>query len=520
MQNSTSVWFNQHGFVLSLRDGIATVDGLIGVKVGEIVFFKTKDALNTLVIFGLVLNLNYNTVNIVVLGDERYISEGQVVSASNKLFGIPVGWYCLGKVLNASGMVISENFLSNNTSENFSIVERKAPGIKFRQPVNEPIITGLKVIDALIPIGRGQRELIIGDRQTGKSTLGIDSILNQKNFFEIYPEKLNFKDVIQVNDQNKNICIYVAIGQKRSTVAKLVNTLQNKGALRYTSIFAATASDPASMQYIIPYSACTLAEYFTRFGLSTLIIYDDLSKHANAYRQISLLLRRPPGREAYPGDVFYLHSRLLERAFKLSSLYGGGSITALPIIETQAGDVSAYIPTNVISITDGQIFLETELFYKGIRPAVNPGLSVSRVGSAAQEKVMKKIAGSLKLELAQYREVLAFSKFGSSLDETTKRLLNRGELLTEILKQAQNVPLVLEQQIITMFPVIRGFFDNVGINYIYELQFKFLQFVRNILFTNYRLIYKKVDLLFSLISRLIYIFLNFRNKNITNDYKL
>lgn len=518
LQDSLSVWYNHNGYVLSLRDGIATADGLIGVKVGEIVFFKTMD--QQLMIFGLVLNLNYNTVNIVVLGDERYVSEGQVVSASNKLFGVPVGWYCLGKVLNASGMVISENFLLTNSSENFSIVERKAPGIKFRQPVNEPIITGLKVIDALIPIGRGQRELIIGDRQTGKSTLGIDSILNQKNYFEIYPEKLNFKDVTQINDQNKNICIYVAIGQKRSTVAKLVNTLQNKGALRYTSIFAATASDPASMQYIIPYSACTLAEYFVRFGLSTLIIYDDLSKHANAYRQISLLLRRPPGREAYPGDVFYLHSRLLERSFKLSSLYGGGSITALPIIETQAGDVSAYIPTNVISITDGQIFLETELFYKGIRPAVNPGLSVSRVGSAAQEKVMKKIAGSLKLELAQYREVLAFSKFGSSLDETTKRLLNRGELLTEILKQAQNVPLVLEQQIITMFPVIRGFFDNIGIGYIYELQFEFLQFIKSIIFTNYRLIHKKVDFLFLLISKLIYIFLNLKNKNNTNDYKL
>lgn len=467
---------------------------------------------NVPTIHGLVLNLNFNTVNIVVLGDERYVSEGQIVVTSNKLFGISVGWHCLGKVLNASGVIISEDFLLEGSLENFSIVERKAPGIKFRQPVNEPIVTGLKVIDALIPIGRGQRELIIGDRQTGKSTLAIDSILNQKNFFEIYPEKLNFHDIKKTNDQNKNICVYVAIGQKRSTVAKLVNTLQNKGALRYTSIFAATASEPASMQYIIPYSACTLAEFFVRFGLSSLIIYDDLSKHANAYRQISLLLRRPPGREAYPGDVFYLHSRLLERSFKLSLLYGGGSITALPIIETQAGDVSAYIPTNVISITDGQIFLETELFYKGVRPAVNPGLSVSRVGSAAQEKVMKKIAGSLKLELAQYREILAFSKFGSSLDETTKRLLNRGELLTEILKQAQNVPLVLEQQIVTMFPVIRGFFDNFNTRFIYELQFKFLKFVRGVIFTNYRLIYRKVDFLFLLISKLVYIFLNFGNK--------
>lgn len=513
-------WFCRHGYVISLRDGIATADGLFGVKVGEIVSFKTVSSpADISKIFGLVLNLNYNTVNIVVLGDERYVTEGQIVIASNRLFGISVGWHCLGKVLNASGMVISEDFFEGSF-DNFLLVERKAPGIKFRQPVNEPIITGLKVIDALIPIGRGQRELIIGDRQTGKSTLGIDSILNQKNYFEIYPEKLNFRNMQQTNDQNKNICIYVAIGQKRSTVAKLVNTLQKKGALRYTSIFAATASDPASMQYIIPYSACTLAEFFVRFGLSSLVIYDDLSKHANAYRQISLLLRRPPGREAYPGDVFYLHSRLLERSFKLSLLYGGGSITALPIIETQAGDVSAYIPTNVISITDGQIFLETELFYKGIRPAVNPGLSVSRVGSAAQEKVMKKIAGSLKLELAQYREVLAFSKFGSSLDETTKRLLNRGELLTEILKQAQNVPLVLEQQIVTMFPVIRGFFDSVDIRFIYELQFEFLQFIKSILFTNYRLIYKKVDFLFLLITRLVFVFLNFETKNTNNGYRL
>lgn len=442
------------GIVLNVKDGIVEISGLANAKAGELVKFSTKANKD---VYGLVLNLNKFSVNAVLLDYDFLVDADTIVSRTNKLINIPVGWGCLGRVLNGLGEPVDGLGDVDNTFC-FSEVERKAPGINFRYPVNEPVRTGLTVVDALIPVGRGQRELIIGDRQTGKTTICVDTILNQFRTFNLYPKSTK---VSKENDKNKNICVYIGIGQKRSSIAKLVNLLRRKNAMEYTTVFAATASEPAALQYIIPYSGNTLAEFFVRFGLNVIIFFDDLSKHANAYRQISLLLRRPPGREAYPGDIFYLHSRLLERAFKLSDKFGGGSITALPIIETQAGDVSAYIPTNVISITDGQIFLESELFYKGIRPAVNPGLSVSRVGSAAQDSIMKKIAGSLKLELAQYREILAFSKFGSSLDENTMNLLNRGELLTDILKQPQNKPLSLSFQVALLYPILKGFFRNL-----------------------------------------------------------
>jgi proton translocating ATP synthase F1 alpha subunit len=442
------------GIVLNVKDGIVEISGLANAKAGELVKFSVKVEKD---VYGLVLNLNKFSVNAVLLDYDFLVDVDTIVSRTNKLINIPVGWGCLGRVLNGLGEPVDGLGNISNTFC-FSEIERKAPGINFRHPVNEPVRTGLTVVDALIPVGRGQRELIIGDRQTGKTTICVDTILNQSRTFNLYPKSVkSFKE----SDKNKNICIYVGIGQKRSSIAKLVNLLKRKNAMEYTTVFAATASEPAALQYIIPYSGNTLAEFFVRFGLNVIIFFDDLSKHANAYRQISLLLRRPPGREAYPGDIFYLHSRLLERAFKLSDRFGGGSITALPIIETQAGDVSAYIPTNVISITDGQIFLESELFYKGIRPAVNPGLSVSRVGSAAQDLIMKKIAGSLKLELAQYREILAFSKFGSSLDENTMHLLNRGELLTDILKQPQNKPLSLPFQVALLYPILKGFFRSL-----------------------------------------------------------
>ena len=397
---------------------------------------------------GMALNLENDNVGVVIFGDDRSIKEGDVVKRTKAIVDAPVGKNLLGRVVDALGNPIDGKGDLDKKIER-KRVDVKAPGIIPRQSVNQPMQTGLKAIDSLIPIGRGQRELIIGDRQTGKTAIAIDTIINQK--------EINKSD----EKKDKLYCIYVAIGQKRSTVAQILKTLEDAGAMEYTTIVSATASDPAPLQFLAPYTGCTMGEYFRDNGMHALIIYDDLSKQAVAYRQMSLLLRRPPGREAYPGDVFYLHSRLLERAAKLNDEKGGGSLTALPIIETQAGDVSAYIPTNVISITDGQIFLETELFNQGIRPAVNVGLSVSRVGSAAQTKAMKKVAGSIKLELAQYREMAAFAQFGSDLDASTQKLLNRGSKLTELLKQDQYSPMPVAQQVIAVFAGVRGFLDDV-----------------------------------------------------------
>ena len=429
------------GQVLSVGDGIARVYGLDNVQAGEMVEFSGG-------IKGMALNLEKDNVGVVIFGDDRSIKEGDIVKRTQAIVDAPVGKNLLGRVVDALGNPIDgKGDLDKKIGR--KRVDVKAPGIIPRQSVNQPMQTGLKAIDSLIPIGRGQRELIIGDRQTGKTAVAIDTIINQKEINKSGEEK------------DKLYCIYVAIGQKRSTVAQIVKTLEDVGAMEYTTIVSATASDPAPLQFLAPYTGCTMGEYFRDNGMHALIIYDDLSKQAVAYRQMSLLLRRPPGREAYPGDVFYLHSRLLERAAKLNDDKGGGSLTALPIIETQAGDVSAYIPTNVISITDGQIFLETELFNQGIRPAVNVGLSVSRVGSAAQTKAMKKVAGSIKLELAQYREMAAFAQFGSDLDVSTQKLLNRGSKLTELLKQDQYSPMPLAQQVIAVFSGVRGFLDDV-----------------------------------------------------------
>ena len=429
------------GQVLSVGDGIARIYGLDNVQAGEMVEFSGE-------IKGMALNLESDNVGVVIFGDDRSIKEGDVVKRTKAIVDAPVGKNLLGRVVDALGNPIDgKGDLDKKIGR--KRVDVKAPGIIPRQSVNQPMQTGLKAIDSLIPIGRGQRELIIGDRQTGKTAVAIDTIINQKEVNKSGEEK------------DKLYCIYVAIGQKRSTVAQIVKTLEDVGAMEYTTIVSATASDPAPLQFLAPYTGCTMGEYFRDNGMHALIIYDDLSKQAVAYRQMSLLLRRPPGREAYPGDVFYLHSRLLERAAKLNDDKGGGSLTALPIIETQAGDVSAYIPTNVISITDGQIFLETELFNQGIRPAVNVGLSVSRVGSAAQTKAMKKVAGSIKLELAQYREMAAFAQFGSDLDASTQKLLNRGSKLTELLKQDQYSPMPLAQQVIAVFSGVRGFLDDV-----------------------------------------------------------
>ena len=410
------------GKVLSVGDGIARVYGLDNVQAGEMVEFDDGSK-------GMALNLENDNVGVVIFGDDRNIKEGDTVKRTNAIVDVPVGKELLGRVVDGLGNAIDGK--GAITSKERKRVEVKAPGIIPRQSVSEPMQTGLKSIDTLIPVGRGQRELIIGDRQTGKTAVAIDAIINQKIINESSDEK------------KKLYCVYVAIGQKRSTVAQITKTLEEAGALKYTTIVAATASDSAPLQFLAPYTGCTIGEFFRDNGMHALIVYDDLSKQAVAYRQMSLLLRRPPGREAYPGDVFYLHSRLLERSAKLSDANGSGSLTALPIIETQAGDVSAYIPTNVISITDGQIFLETELFNQGIRPAVNVGLSVSRVGSAAQTKAMKKVAGSIKLELAQYREMAAFAQFGSDLDASTQQLLNRGAKLTELLKQDQYSPMTV-----------------------------------------------------------------------------
>ena len=430
------------GQVLSVGDGIARVYGLDNVQAGETVEFPGG-------IRGMALNLELDNVGVVIFGDDRTIREGDTVKRTGAIVDVPVGKGLLGRVVDALGNPIDGKG-AIRTDERRR-VDVKAPGIIPRRSVHEPMQTGLKAIDSLVPIGRGQRELIIGDRQTGKTAVAIDAIVNQKG-------------VNASGDESKKLyCIYVAVGQKRSTVAQIVKTLEDNGALDYTIVVAATASEPAPLQFLAPYAGCAMGEFFRDNGMHALIVYDDLSKQAVAYRQMSLLLRRPPGREAYPGDVFYLHSRLLERAAKLSDEYGAGSLTALPVIETQAGDVSAYIPTNVISITDGQIFLETELFYRGVRPAINVGISVSRVGSAAQVKAMKQVAGRIKLELAQYREMAAFAQFGSDLDAATQRLLNRGARLTELLKQDQYAPLPVEEQTVAIYAGVRGHLDGIAV---------------------------------------------------------
>ena len=431
------------GQVLSVGDGIARVYGLDNVQAGEMVEFENG-------VRGMALNLESDNVGIVIFGSERDIKEGQTVKRTGAIVDVPVGKELLGRVVDALGNPIDGKGPINAAKR--ARVDVKAPGIIPRKSVHEPMATGLKAIDALIPIGRGQRELIIGDRQTGKTAVALDAILNQKSLNQSGDEKI------------KLYCVYVAVGQKRSTVAQFVKVLEEHGALEYSIIVAATASDPAPMQFLAPFAGCAMGEFFRDNGMHALMIYDDLSKQAVAYRQMSLLLRRPPGREAYPGDVFYLHSRLLERAAKMNDDHGAGSLTALPIIETQANDVSAYIPTNVISITDGQIFLETDLFYQGIRPAVNVGLSVSRVGSAAQTKAMKKVAGKIKGELAQYREMAAFAQFGSDLDATTQRLLNRGSRLTELLKQAQFAPLKMEEQVCSIYCGVNGYLDKLPLD--------------------------------------------------------
>ena len=438
------------GQVLSVGDGIARIYGLDIVQAGEMVEFADGSK-------GMALNLESENVGVVIFGDDRNVKEGDVVKRTGNIVDTPVGKELLGRVVDGLGNPIDGKGPLDKSIKK-SRGEVKAPGIIPRQSVSEPMQTGLKSIDSLIPVGRGQRELIIGDRQTGKTAVAIDAIINQKKINESPDEK------------KKLYCVYVAIGQKRSTVAQITKTLEEAGALKYTTIVAATASDSAPLQFLAPYTGCTIGEYFRDNGMHALIVYDDLSKQAVAYRQMSLLLRRPPGREAYPGDVFYLHSRLLERSAKLSDANGGGSLTALPIIETQAGDVSAYIPTNVISITDGQIFLETELFNQGIRPAVNVGLSVSRVGSAAQTKAMKKVAGSIKLELAQYREMAAFAQFGSDLDASTQQLLNRGAKLTELLKQNQYSPMTVAEQVISVFTGVKGFLDDVELSNIKKFE--------------------------------------------------
>ncbi|MDC0986972.1 F0F1 ATP synthase subunit alpha [Alphaproteobacteria bacterium] len=428
------------GQVISVGDGVARVYGLDNVQAGEMVEFPGG-------IRGMALNLETDNVGVVIFGDDRDIKEGDTVKRTGAIVEVPVGRGMLGRVVDGLGNPIDGKGPIEDV--NLQRVEVKAPGIIPRKSVHEPVQTGLKALDALVPVGRGQRELIIGDRQTGKTAVAIDTIINQKN--------INAGD----DESKKLYCIYVAIGQKRSTVAQVVKTLEEHGAMDYTIVVAATASDPAPLQFLAPYTGCAMGEFFRDNGMHAVIVYDDLSKQATAYRQMSLLLRRPPGREAFPGDVFYLHSRLLERAAKMNEEHGLGSLTALPVIETQANDVAAYIPTNVISITDGQIFLETELFYKGVRPAINVGLSVSRVGSAAQLKAMKQVAGTIKLELAQYREMEAFSQFASDLDPITQQLLARGARLTELLKQDQFSPLAVEEQVVAIFTGVRGFLDTV-----------------------------------------------------------
>ncbi|KAM3438923.1 hypothetical protein MY4824_002993 [Beauveria thailandica] len=441
------------GRVLSVGDGIARVHGMANVQAEELVEFASG-------VKGMCMNLEAGQVGVVLFGSDRLVKEGETVKRTGEIVDVPVGLEMLGRVVDALGNPIDGKGPINTKEKRRA--QLKAPGILPRKSVNEPVQTGMKSIDAMVPVGRGQRELIIGDRQTGKTAVGLDTILNQKRWND------------GSDDKKKLYCVYVAVGQKRSTVAQFVKTLEENDAMKYSVVVAATASEAAPLQYIAPFTGASIGEYFRDNGKHSLVIYDDLSKQAVAYRQMSLLLRRPPGREAYPGDVFYLHSRLLERAAKLSDKHGGGSMTALPIIETQGGDVSAYIPTNVISITDGQIFLESELFYKGIRPAINVGLSVSRVGSAAQLKAMKQVAGSLKLYLAQYREVAAFAQFGSDLDAATKQVLARGERLTELLKQKQYSPMAVNEMVPLIFAGVNGYLDNVPVNRVLEWEADFL----------------------------------------------
>ena len=446
------------GTVLSVGDGIARIHGLDKVQAGEMVEFNGG-------VKGMALNLEADNVGVVIFGSDTNIKEGDTVRRTETIVDVPVGKALLGRVVDALGNPIDGKGPIATTERR--LVEQKAPGIIPRQGVSEPVQSGLKAIDALVPVGRGQRELIIGDRQTGKSAVAIDTFINQRDAHK------------GDNENEKLYCIYVAVGQKRSTVAQIVKQLEENGAMEYSIVVAATASEPAPLQYLAPYTGAAMGEFFRDNGMHAVIVYDDLSKQAVAYRQMSLLLRRPPGREAYPGDVFYLHSRLLERAAKMSKANGGGSLTALPIIETQAGDVSAYIPTNVISITDGQIFLETDLFYQGVRPAINVGLSVSRVGGAAQTKAMKKVAGSIKLELAQYREMAAFAQFGSDLDASTQKLLNRGARLTELLKQPQFSPMPFEEQTVSIFAGTNGYIDAVPVDRVTEYEEQMLSYMRS-----------------------------------------
>ena len=453
----TDAAVSEVGQVLSVGDGVARVYGLDNVEAGEMVEFPGG-------IRGMALNLESDNVGVVIFGDDSGIKEGDTVKRTNAIVEVPVGKELLGRVVDALGNPIDGKGPINATRK--SRVDVKAPGIIPRRSVHEPMQTGLKAIDSLVPIGRGQRELIIGDRQTGKTAVALDAILNQKT-------------VNQTTDESKKLyCVYVAVGQKRSTVANLVRTLEEYGAMEYSIVVAATASEPAPLQFLAPYAGCAMGEFFRDNGMHALIVYDDLSKQAVAYRQMSLLLRRPPGREAYPGDVFYLHSRLLERAAKMAESHGSGSLTALPIIETQAGDVSAYIPTNVISITDGQIFLETTLFFKGVRPAINVGISVSRVGSAAQIKAMKQVAGRIKLDLAQFREMEAFAQFASDLDATTQKMLARGSRLTELLKQAQFSPFPVEEQVVSIFAGTRGYLDTVAVKDVVRFEKEMLNSIR------------------------------------------
>ena len=457
------------GRVLSVGDGIAQIYGLDKVEENEMVEFESG-------IKGMALNLEETGVAVVLFGDDEYVKEGDTVKRTKQIVRVPVGKELLGRVVNALGEPIDGK--GQIKASKFSNAEVKAPGIIERKSVHEPVQTGIKIIDALTPIGRGQRELIIGDRQTGKTSIILDTIINQKHI-----------NASAKTEKEKLYCIYVSIGQKRSTVAQVVKTLQDHGAMDYTIVVAATASEAAPLQYIAPYSGCAMGEYFRDNGMHAIIFYDDLSKQATAYRQMSLLIRRPPGREAYPGDVFYLHSRLLERAAKLSDEYGGGSLTAMPVIETQAGDVSAYIPTNVISITDGQIFLENNLFYQGIRPAVNVGISVSRVGSAAQIKAMKQVAGTMKLDLAQYREMAAFSQFASDLDKSTKKLLDRGAHLTELLKQPVYHPMSVEDEVISIFAGVNGYLDKIALKDVKKFEEESLKEIK----LNHKIIYEKLS---------------------------
>lgn len=469
--NSSKFATREVGLVLSVQDGIVRVRGLKDVRAGEMVIFQPSKIISETPpppeSYGLALNLETDSVGIVLLGSDTLVQPGDFVLRTSKILSVPVGEGLLGRVIDALGTPIDgKGPLSNVSGANLEI---KAPGIIARKSVHEPLQTGLKIVDSLVPIGRGQRELIIGDRQTGKTAIGVDTILNQ--------EHRSYNDTVMAGLYKQVYCVYVAIGQKRSTVVQIVRTLEQFGCLDISVVVAATASEVAPLQFLVPYTGCAVGEYFRDNGKDAVVIYDDLSKHAVAYRQMSLLLRRPPGREAYPGDVFYLHSRLLERAAKMSDKLGAGSLTALPIVETQGGDVSAYIPTNVISITDGQIFLETDLFYRGVRPALNAGLSVSRVGSAAQLKTMKKVSGSLKLELAQYREMASFAQFGSDLDEATQHLLSRGQRLTELLKQPQYMPLPVEYQIVSIFLGVAGFLDKVELSKISVLEAYILGFI-------------------------------------------